>query len=146
LRLATAPKAQVFLLHVIESPAARMLGEDVADRETRDDRAYLKALTEELSQANVQAEFRLGTGDPAAELGKMVDELEADLVILGGHGHAGVSDLLHGTTVSQLRHIVRASVMVIPLDAPLAQGELTHAPFQVPSQAQPQAQPQEIVE
>ena len=136
LRLATAPKARVFLLHVIESPAARMLGEDVADRETRDDRAYLEALTQELTQANVQADYRLGTGDPAAELGKMVNELEADLVIMGGHGHVGVSDLLHGTTVSQLRHIVHASVLVIPLDTPLAQEELIHASPQLPVQAQ----------
>jgi len=38
-------------------------------------------------------------------------------VILGGHGHRGLSDMIYGTTVEALRHHTRASVLVIPLRA-----------------------------
>jgi manganese transport protein len=118
LRLATDPSAKISLLHVSESPAARILGKDVADREAQSDSSSLQELTEQIRQTGVTAEWHLGTGDPAEELGKMVNAYDVDIIVLGGHGHAGVSDLLHGTTVGHLRHLVRANVLVVPLDPP----------------------------
>jgi manganese transport protein len=46
----------------------------------------------------------------------MVNELDVQLVVVGAHGHAGVSDLLYGTTIDRLRHRVRASLLVVPVD------------------------------
>src|SRR5262249_46245886 len=117
------PQAEIVLLHVVESPAARILGEDAADRETKADQSLLEAFTEQLRQAGVNASWRSAPGNPSDELAKMVNELQVELVILGGHGHAGVSDLLHGTTVGHLRHLVRANVLVVPLESPVAQEE-----------------------
>jgi hypothetical protein len=37
------------------------------------------------------------------------------MVILGEHGHAGVSDLIHGTVINELRHQIQASLLIIPL-------------------------------
>ena len=45
----------------------------------------------------------------------MINTINADIVVLGSHGHTGVSDLIHGTVISNLRHHVKASVMIIPL-------------------------------
>jgi manganese transport protein len=56
-----------------------------------------------------------GEGDPVRELARLVNEFGADLVILGGHGHRGLKDLLYGTTANALRHRVEASVLVIAL-------------------------------
>jgi manganese transport protein len=114
-RIAQDSGAKVVLLHVVESPAALVMGKEAADRETLSDKERLEELTLELRRIGIDAEWRLGTGNPATELARMINELDIDLVILGGHGHSGVSDILHGTTVERVRHRVRASVLVVPL-------------------------------
>ena len=114
-RMVNGEETQVFLLHVTESPVARALGAEAFDYEMWADSRRLEALAHVLRQVGIEAEYRLGAGDPVAELARMINELQADLVILGGHGHAGIADLVRGTTVGGLRHRVRASVLVVPL-------------------------------
>jgi manganese transport protein len=116
LRVAQPHWTRLILLHVVESPAARALGRNAADREVLTDRQRLEQLAEPLRRMDLEAECRLGAGDAVAELVRMANELDLDLVILGGHGHSGVSDLVYGTIVDGLRHRVRANVLVIPLE------------------------------
>ena len=115
LRLVTPDQGRLVLLHIVESPAAMALGGEAADREVQDDRKRLEALAQSLSRQGYRAEFRLGDGNPAAELSRMINEIGADLVVVGGHGHRGISDLFHGTTIDALRHRVRAAVLVVSL-------------------------------
>ncbi len=118
LRMADRKQTRVYLLHVVESPVARALGRDAADREVRADRQRLEELAGLLNQAGIETECRLGAGNPVTELAHMINEIDAELVILGAHGHSGVSDLVHGTVVGGLRHRIQASVLVIPLSTP----------------------------
>ncbi len=115
-RISDQQRAQLFLLHVTESPAARILGRNAADQEIRTDRQKLEDWARILTDMEFPAEVRLGAGDPAPELAKIINEVGADLVIMGGHGHTGVSDLVYGTTINGVRHRVQASVLVVPLD------------------------------
>jgi len=115
LRLVDEVEVQILLLHVVESPVALTMGDVAADKEVRSDKRQLERLTSILHQRGIQAEWQLGTGDAVTELARMVNKFEADLVILGAHGHSGLSDLVHGTTVERLRHRVHASVLVVPL-------------------------------
>jgi len=108
-------KPPLALLHVLESASARAFGQKAADLEAEDDLARLNAFAEALRGLGYQAEVALGAGDPAPELARMANALQADLVILGGHGHRGLLDLIYGTTVEALRHRTRAKVLVIPL-------------------------------
>jgi len=114
-RIVHSSGAKVILLHVVESPAALVMGKEAADQETLSDQKRLEELALELRKIGIEAEWRLGTGNPVLELARMINELDIDLVILGGHGHSGVSDILHGTTVESLRHRIQASVLVVPL-------------------------------
>ena len=41
-------------------------------------------------------------------------ELVVDLVAMATHGHRGLSDLLHGTTVNRVRHEVEVPVLLVP--------------------------------
>ena len=107
--------AKIFLLHVVESPAAQVMGQEAADQEMLSDKGRLEELTRKLRNMGFDAEWRLGTGNPASELARIINDLDIDLVILGGHGHSGISDIIHGTTVDSLRHQIRASILVIPL-------------------------------
>jgi manganese transport protein len=38
-----------------------------------------------------------------------------ELVVVGSHGHSGVSDLIHGTVINDLRHHIQAAVTIIPM-------------------------------
>jgi manganese transport protein len=103
------------LFHVLESPSARAFGQEAADEETWADRARLESLASVLRQAGYETLIAMGAGDPVRELARLASEFQAELVVLGGHGHHGLSDVIHGTTAEALRHRIKASVLVIPL-------------------------------
>ncbi len=115
--LAPARPALV-LLHVVESTSARAFGLKAADLEMGSDRNWIETYAEALRAHGYPVETRLGAGDPAPELARLCNEAGADLVILGGHGHRGLSDMIYGTTVEALRHRTQANVLVIPVARP----------------------------
>jgi manganese transport protein len=111
---ATGRSAAVVLLHVVESGGARLLGGEMEDNEARADQQRLELYRNELAELGVEASFDLGFGEPAEQLGRLVEEHRSDLLVLGSHGHRGVADLVHGTTVERVRHLVRIPVLVVP--------------------------------
>jgi manganese transport protein len=115
LRFLDPARPELTLLHVVESPSARAFGLKAADLEMGSDQAWIEAYAEAIRALGYRVETGLGAGDPAPELARLANEAGAELVILGGHGHRGFSDMIHGTTVEALRHRTRASVLVIPL-------------------------------
>jgi manganese transport protein len=117
LRFIDKAQTQVTLLHVVESPVARSYGTEGEDLETFADQERLERLAEMMKRSGISTDWRLGAGEPASELATMINALNAEMVILGSHGHSGVSDLIHGTVISNLRHRVKASVMIVPLGA-----------------------------
>jgi len=54
-------------------------------------------------------------GHPVPEIARLVNETAADLLIMGSHGHAGLADVVHGTTIEGVRHRVRANVLIVNL-------------------------------
>jgi manganese transport protein len=106
--------AEVILLHVVESGGARLLGADHQDDEARRDQERLELYTSELTEQGVDCRYDLGFGETVAELVELIGRHDADLVILGSHGHRGVADFLHGTSVEGLRHRVGVPVLVVP--------------------------------
>lgn len=117
LRFLAPGQPELVLLHVVESPSARAFGLHAEDLETGSDQAWIDAYATALRGMGYPVTVALGAGDPAPELARMADAAGAELVILGGHGHRGLSDMIYGTTVEALRHHTRASVLVIPLRA-----------------------------
>ncbi len=115
LRFFGPTKPLLALLHVVESASARAFGGEAADLEMDSDQSRVDAYADALRKLGYDVVTALGTGDPARELARLSNELDAELVILGGHGHRGLSDMIYGTTVEALRHRTRASVLVIPL-------------------------------
>ena len=107
-------KARVLLFHVVESGGAAFLRQDLGDQETRADQARLEAYAAELGELGVGAEYDLGFGRPVDELARLAREHGAELMVCGSHGHRGVGDLLHGTTVEALRHRLDVPLVVTP--------------------------------
>ena len=112
--MALAEGCDVVLLHVAESAASRYLGPESSDEESREDQVTLESIGIELAVSGIPTATRLGHGDVKHELARLVEESGADLLITGSHGHRLIGDLIHGSTTSGLRHLVRVPVLTVP--------------------------------
>ena len=112
-QLARLTGAEVLLVHVADGWAARTLRRPAAARVGGDpaDRAYLQELVASLPGLKVSTE--LAMGDPANELIRLVEERKADLLAMSTHGHRFFNDLIRGTTVSKVRHLVKVPVLLL---------------------------------
>jgi manganese transport protein len=116
LRFIDRAQTQLSLLHVVESPVARTLGAEAEDKETMADRERLENWAQTMKDNGITTNWRLGNGEPVAELAKMINDLQPEMVVVGSHGHSGVSDLIHGTVISDLRHHIQAGVIIVPIN------------------------------
>jgi manganese transport protein len=108
--------ARVLLFHIVESGGALAMGGELRDSEARGDQERLELYSRELAEHGLEAKYDLGFGEPADELARLVQHHRPDVILLGSHGHRGMGDLVHGTSVERLRHQVKIPVMVIPAD------------------------------
>ena len=112
-QLAGLTGAELLLVHVADGWAARNFDQLKLreSEEMRTDRAYLAQLAQSLPNLKVTTE--LAMGDPANELIRLCDERQVDLIAMSTHGHRFLNDLIRGTTVSKVRHLVRVPVLLL---------------------------------
>src|SRR5205814_9187701 len=101
-RAQLAPETELVSVHVAESAASRWLGEQSHDSESREALATLETLPRQFGDLGTRSTVRLGLGDPAREIARIVREERADLLVTGSHGHSGLSDVVFGATVSRV--------------------------------------------
>jgi manganese transport protein len=105
--------SELVLLHVVDTALTRVLGSDVADRESEADNRYLTDLVESLRERGYQARSVLLHGpDPAGELVSYLRGDPVDLLVVGSHGHGLVRDLLLGQTVDRVRHRLDVPMLI----------------------------------
>lgn len=113
--LARFAGASLLLVHVADGWAARHF-DDLQLRESeemRQDRSYLDSVLRDLEAKGFNAEARLALGDPASEIIRIADEEQVDLIAMATHGHRFVMDLLLGSTVGKVRHVVTVPVLLV---------------------------------
>ena len=113
--LASLTGAELLLVHVADGWAARHFDELKLreSEEMKADRAYLEQLAAELSEASLKVTTELAMGDPATELIRLCGERKVDLIAMSTHGHRFLQDLLRGTTVDKVRHLVKIPVLLL---------------------------------
>ena len=113
--LARLTGARLLLVHVADGWAARYFDELKLreSEEIREDREYLGQLCEQMAQRGFDTRARLAMGDPATELVKVAAEESVDLIAMSTHGHRFLNDLIRGTTVSKVRHMVKVPVLLL---------------------------------
>jgi nucleotide-binding universal stress UspA family protein len=113
--LARLTRAEILLVHVADGWAARHFNQLKLreSEEMRADREYLDRLASELSAGSLTVATELAMGDPATELIRLAEERKADLIAMSTHGHRFLNDLLRGTTVNKVRHVVKIPVLLL---------------------------------
>lgn len=103
------------LIHVVESASARMLGNETDDFETKNDKEQLEFYIGQLKSQGLDAIGRLGFRYRAKEIARLVKDENADLLVIGAHGHSGLKDWIYGETINSVRHELKVPVLVVNL-------------------------------
>jgi manganese transport protein len=111
--LAKQSGAEMYLFHIVEGVSGQLFGREAADEEAREDQQRLEALAEQVRQSGVLASAVLGYGDVPEQLVKLAKEYQIDLLVMGGHRHRGLKDLLFGASISKVRHRLSIPVFVV---------------------------------
>jgi manganese transport protein len=106
-------EAEYLLIHIVESAGALMLGKDIRDYETESDEKNLLMYAESLTKMGYKNSIAIGYGRPAAGIVEKVKAFQADLLVMGAHGHKGFKDIVFGTTVDAVRHALEIPVLIV---------------------------------
>jgi manganese transport protein len=52
-------------------------------------------------------------GDPADQIIRLAEERGVDLLAMSTHGHRFLNDLVRGTTVNRVRHLVKIPILLV---------------------------------
>jgi manganese transport protein len=104
--LARLTGAELLLLHVSTGWAAQWQENlNLSDsKEIREDREYLEKVSAELRDENLRVTVRHESGEPARAILKTSTAEHCDLIAMTTHGHRLISDVIHGTTITKVRH------------------------------------------
>src|SRR5215831_20641560 len=114
-QLAKLTGAELLLVHVADGWAARHFNQ-LNLRESEEmqaDRAYLQALSRDLTSRGFEVDTELALGDPANELVRVAVDRHVDLIAMSTHGHRFLADVLHGATADKVRHLVKVPVLLL---------------------------------
>ena len=105
-QLAALLGSELLLIHVADGWAARNY-EQLRLAESEEmiaDRQYLQDQADRLRQGGLRASIHLALGDPPTEILKTSEQEHCDLIAMTTHGHRLFGDLIHGTTITAVRH------------------------------------------
>jgi manganese transport protein len=111
--LAQQNGARLVLMHVVEGVGGQLFGKNAYDDEARDDRKHLENHADQLRTTGLEVQAVLGFGRIPKEIVRIANEQKIDLLVMGGHGHRGVKDIIFGTSISKVRHHLKIPVLVV---------------------------------
>ncbi len=115
LELARLTNAQLLLLHVSTGWAAQWQKNlNLSDSpEMKEDREYLQSVESEVRAQGFTVSGRHAAGTPADEILKIARAESCDLIAMTTHGHRFLSDLIHGTTITKVRHEAEIPIFLV---------------------------------
>ncbi len=116
--LARSHQAELILMHIVEGVGGQWNGPDAGDQEFHHDEQYLRSLVGRLNleltgSGAPPVRMALGYGSVPQQLVQLSKKENVDLLLVGGHGHRGLSDLLRGTTIDAVRHHLKIPILAI---------------------------------
>ena len=107
--------SELLLVHVADGWAARnferlKLNES---EEMKADRAYLETVLARLREEGLRVSARLALGDPPREILKTAENEQCDLIAMTSHGHRLIGDIIHGSTINEVRHRTAIPILVV---------------------------------
>ena len=110
--------SELLLLHVADGWAARNFERlSLAEsEEIKTDRAYLERVADKIRAEKLTVAALLALGNPPQEILKAAEANNCDMIAMGSHGHRLIGDILHGSTIHEVRHKTSLPVLLIRAD------------------------------
>jgi len=120
-KLAKGREAEIFLLHV-EPPEPDFVGyepgpqhvRDAVAQEAMEHHAELRAMKDQVAGPGITAHALVIQGPAPEKILSEAERLEADVLVLGSHGHGALHDLLLGSVSQAVLHGAACPVLVVP--------------------------------
>jgi manganese transport protein len=109
----SSPQSKILIIHVVETAGALLLGDEIDDYETNLDGQLLSSYQLYLNEQGYDTIFQLGFGNPKRDIPKIVKDFNADILVMGAHGHKMLKDIIFGTTVDNVRHQLNIPVLIV---------------------------------
>jgi manganese transport protein len=106
-------EAHYYLIHVVETAAARYHGNSALDYETLTDAENLDRYRSNLAELGYKSTVHIGYGGTVKAIVDITAKNDLELLVMGAHGHKGLKDLILGTTVNSVRHRVSIPVLIV---------------------------------
>ncbi len=112
--LARGHHAKLFLLHVEEGVTSFLYGSAASTAEVEEGQHYLETLRSLVQAAGLDAELIVTHGGRVSDqIVRTAKSVDADLLVMGAHGHKGLKDMIFGATINEVRHAVGIPVLVV---------------------------------
>lgn len=107
--------SELLLLHVADGWAARSFDQlKLAEsEEMKADRAYLEKIAAGLRAEKLSVVTKLALGNPPTEILKTSEVEHCDLIAMTSHGHRLIGDLVHGSTINEVRHRTHIPIFLV---------------------------------
>ena len=114
-QLSALHHSQLLLIHVADGWAARHFDrlKLAESEEMKADRQYLESTAERLRATGLIVSIHLALGDPPAEILKAAESEKCDLIAMTTHGHRLIGDIIHGSTIEQVRHQATVPLLIV---------------------------------
>jgi nucleotide-binding universal stress UspA family protein len=110
------PGAAVEVLYVTHPVGQKLSYErrvDVTDETREQLEAFIEAGVRAAGVSSIEVNAHVYPGDAAAEILRLAEDMEADLIVVGTHGRVGVKRLLMGSVAEQVMREARCPVLVM---------------------------------
>lgn len=77
------------------------------------DRLYLEETARQLRAEGLSVEVKLALGDPPKEILKSAEDDCCDLIAMTTHGHRLIGDIIHGSTIHEVRHKATIPILLV---------------------------------
>ena len=113
--LASLCRSELLLIHVADGWVARLYDDlKLAESdEMRADREYLQQQATALVAKGLAVRIHLALGNPPTEILKAAEREQCDLIAMTTHGHRFFGDLLHGSTITAVRHKSQIPILLV---------------------------------
>ncbi len=121
-RVASATDAEVYVLHTI-IPLPGIAGPEFnpvteyqeMSKRYQDEQDQLNELVSQLVDADVNATALMAQGDPVKTILQQAGRLDAELIVVGSHGHGMMFDALMGSISAGILRKSTIPVLVVPI-------------------------------
>jgi len=114
-QLARLLNSELLLIHVADGWVARNYDQlKLAESdEMKADRQYLETQAAALRAQGLVVNVYLALGNPPTEILKAADQQQCDLIAMTTHGHRFFGDLIHGSTITAVRHKSQIPMLLV---------------------------------